>query len=36
LFEDNHKQPTMKEFIKRAYTAIMYMEQFCSGMGVGI
>jgi 20S proteasome alpha/beta subunit len=26
----------IKEFVKNAYTAIMYMERFCPGMGVGI
>lgn len=31
-----NEQLKMKEFVKRAYTPIMYMEGFCPGMGVGI
>ena len=30
------EQLKMREFVKRAYIAIMYMERFCPGMGVGI
>lgn len=34
--ENSHTFPTMNDFIKRAYTTIIYMERFCVGMGVGI
>jgi len=30
------QQPEIKEVVKAAYTAIVYMERFCLGMGVGI
>lgn len=29
-------RPKIKEFVKKAYTAITYMERFCLAMGVGI
>lgn len=29
-------RPKIKEFVKTAYTAILYMERFCVGMGIGI
>jgi len=27
---------TMKEFVKHAYFSIMYMDQYCEGLGVGV
>lgn len=30
------KEMTMKSFIERAYLAIMFMEQYCPGLGVGV
>jgi 20S proteasome alpha/beta subunit len=35
IIEDG-RRPKIKEFVKAAYIAIMYMERFCPGMGVGV
>lgn len=32
----DHINMEMKEFIKHAYLAIMYMDRYCSGLGVGV
>jgi 20S proteasome alpha/beta subunit len=32
----NFNKISMKEFAKHAYLAIMYMDQYCPGLGVGV
>jgi 20S proteasome alpha/beta subunit len=31
-----HNEITMKDFIKQAYLAIMFMDKYCPGLGVGV
>jgi hypothetical protein len=32
----NHEKIKMRDFLNYAYFAIMYMNEFCPGMGVGV